>query len=64
MSIDIRRIRILSGSSGIIFFDDDGCPRAIRDQKWSKKGANMAPKWFPKRIENRSKNKFDFLIDF
>ena len=24
----------------------------------------MAPKWVPKRIKNRSKNKMDFLIDF
>ena len=24
----------------------------------------MAPKWFPKRIKNRSKNMMDFLIDF
>ena len=32
-------------------FDKDECPRAIRDQKWSKMGAKMAPKWFQKRIE-------------
>ena len=45
-------------------FDKDECPRAIRDQKWSKNGANMAPKWVPKRIKNRSKNMMDFQIDF
>ena len=45
-------------------FDEDWYPRAIRTQKWSKKGANMAPKWLPKRIKNRSKNMMDFLIDF
>ena len=43
---------------------DDGCPRAIWDQKWSKKGAKMAPTLLPKRIKIRSKNMMDFLIDF
>ena len=32
-------------------FDEDECTRAIRDQKWSKMGAKMAPKWLPKRIK-------------
>ena len=45
-------------------FDEDWYPRAIRTQKWSKKGAKMAPTWLPKRIKNRSKNMMDFLIDF
>ena len=45
-------------------FDKDECPRAIRDQNWSKNGAKMTPKWLPKRIKNRSKNMMDFLIDF
>ena len=43
-------------------FDEDWYPRAIRTQKWSKKGAKMAPKWHPKRIKNRSKNMIDVLI--
>ena len=45
-------------------FDKDECPRAIRDQKWSKMRAQMAPTWLPKCIKNRSKNMMDFLIDF
>ena len=45
-------------------FDKDECPRAIRDQKWSKKGAKMGPKWVPKRIKNRYENMMDFQIDF
>ena len=45
-------------------FDKDECSRAIGDQKWSKNGANMAPKWLPKLIKNRSKIMIDFLIDF
>ena len=45
-------------------FDEDECPRAIRDQKWSKKGAKIAPRWLPKGIKNRSKHMMDFLIDF
>ena len=45
-------------------FDKDECPRAIRDQNWSKNGAKMAPTWVPKRIKNRSKNMMTFLIDF
>ena len=34
----------LNGFVKIHVFDKDECPRAIRDQKWSKKGAKMAPK--------------------
>ena len=45
-------------------FDKDECPGAIRDQKWSKNGANMPAKWVPKRIKNQSKNMIVFLIDF
>ena len=54
----------LNGFVNIHVFDKDDCPRAIRDQNWSKNGVNMAPKWVPKRIKNRSKNMMDFLIDF
>ena len=54
----------LKGFVNIHVFDKDECPRAIRDQKWSKNGANMAPKWVLKRIKNRSKHMMDFLIDF
>ena len=54
----------LNGFVNIHVFDKDECPRAIRDQKWSKNGAKLAPKWVPKRIKNRSKNMMDFLIDF
>jgi hypothetical protein len=56
--------RFLNGFVNIHVFDKDECPRAIRDQKWSKNGAKMTPKWVPKRIKNRSKHMMDFLIDF
>ena len=48
----------------INIFDKDEYPSAIRDQKWSKMEAKMAPTWLPKRIKNRSKNMMDFQIDF
>ena len=54
----------LKGFVNICVFDEDECPRAIWEQKRSKKGAQMAPKCLPKRIKNRSKNMMDFLIDF
>ena len=54
----------LNGFVNIHVFDKDECPRAIRDQNWSKNEAKMTPKWVPKRIKHRSKNMMIFLIDF
>ena len=48
----------------ITCFDNHECPRAIRDQKWMKKGAKMAPTWVPRQIKDRSKNMMDDFIDF
>ena len=45
-------------------FDKDECPRAIRNQKWSKMDAKMAPKWLPKLSKHRLKHMMDLLIDF
>ena len=45
-------------------FDDDECPREIRDQTWSKQEAKMAPKQLPECIEHLFKNTMDLLFDF
>ena len=45
-------------------FDEDQCPRAIRDQKRSKKGGKMASKTDQKMINKEIKMLIVFLIGF